>query len=174
MLHFFYLPTLYSLQPCWHFNNVQTPYNTEGLSRLICTLDASATLCWAPCVCTSTYIYVCVSEEKDESKNESLLPDNSSLGSLSCCQPGEEQGWKSLQCSGNILYVSLTYQSMGQWAVASALHWSACVCGCVCVCVQIGGTSRCSSLLAVLVQSKKWVRATWKSKALLVRHNGEH
>lgn len=87
---------------------------------------------------------VSVHEEKDESRNESLLPDNSSLGSLSCCQPGEQQGWKSLQCTANVLYVSLTYQSVGQWAVASAplgtlrlwICWMCLVCVCVSVCVH--------------------------------------
>lgn len=125
----------------------------------------------APCAHTSTYIYVCVSEERDESRNESLLPDNSSLGSLSCCQPGEQRGWKSLQCSGNILYVSLTYQSMGQWAVASIctpLHTYA-LCLCVCVCTQIGGTQGSSM---VLVKSKGRYGWNIKVKHYLVQHSG--
>lgn len=54
---------------------------------LISTLDASVTLCRA--------VYLCV-KKRMKSRNESSPPDNSSLGSLSCCQPGEQRGWKSL------------------------------------------------------------------------------
>lgn len=61
-----------------------------------------------------TSMFVEVKREM-KARNESLLPDNSSLVSLSCCQPREEQGLENRSnAAANVLYVSLTYQSEGQ------------------------------------------------------------
>lgn len=99
-------------------------------------LDAPVTL-YAEHKC----IHLCLCKRKMKSKKGSSPADNSSLSSLSCCQPQEERVWKSRQSSGYILYVSLTYQSVGQWAVSSARSCDAGVFARVCV------------LLSLLVQS---------------------
>lgn len=155
LLHLFiYFLTYFVKLVFWHFNNVQK--SLHFLRFVPSDIHTG---------CISDFMQRCVSvhEEKDESRNESLLPDNSSLGSLSCCQPGEQQGWKSLQCTADVLYVSLTYQSAGQWAVASAplRHTLALdfvdVFG-VCVSTQIGKRSSYKAKIRSVKISFKWTK----------------